>query len=116
MPGNCRPSLRRKTLHNVRLTSGLSNTDKKCIESAFEKLQELDELGVTIEDIRALKEKNTSKKPDYEGDGYDDKGELIYDTMICPNCGKDFEVDYYSGKCCDKCGQMFDRSIENDWS
>lgn len=29
-------------------------------------------------------EKQMLKKPDYEADGYDDKGELIYDTWICP--------------------------------
>ena len=33
------------------------------------------------------------KKPYYEGDGYSD-GELVYDTWICPNCGKSYEVDY----------------------
>ena len=65
--------------------------------------------------IKAL-EKQIPKKPDYEGNGFDDRGELIYDTMYCPNCGKDFEVDYYNGNCCDNCGQTFDRSIENDWS
>ena len=54
MSGNCRPSLRRKTLHNVRLISSLSNTDKKCIESAFVKLQQLDELGLTADKIVEL--------------------------------------------------------------
>ena len=37
-------------------------------------------------------EKQIPKEPDYEGDGYWN-GELVYDTWICPNCGKDYEVD-----------------------
>lgn len=42
--------------------------------------------------IEAL-EKQVPKEPNYEGDGYSD-GELVYDTWICPNCGKYYEVDY----------------------
>lgn len=54
--------------------------------------------------IMAL-EKQMLKKPDYEADGYDDKGELIYDTWICPNCEKRYEVDYDSYDYCLNCGQ-----------
>lgn len=56
--------------------------------------------------LKAL-EKQTPKKPDYEGDGYWN-GELVYDTWICPNCGKDYEVDYDNYKYCPKCGQAID--------
>ncbi len=59
-------------------------------------------------------EKEIAKKPCYEGDGYDDKGNLIYDTAYCPNCNKEFEVYYYSGKRCDDCGQLLDWSDIND--
>ena len=39
-------------------------------------------------------EKQIPKKPDYEGDGYDENGILIYDRAICPNCeNDDFEYD-----------------------
>lgn len=38
MPGKCRPSLRQKTLDNV-LRSNLSQTDKACIEEAFNLLK-----------------------------------------------------------------------------
>ena len=63
--------------------------------------------------IKAL-EKQIPKTPDYEGDGYWD-GELVYDTWICPNCGKDYEVDYDDYKYCPECGQAIDCSAI-DWS
>lgn len=40
MPGKARPSLRSKTLANVR-RSNLSETDKKCIEEIFERYEQL---------------------------------------------------------------------------
>lgn len=58
--------------------------------------------------------KQIPKKPDYEGDGYDENGNLIYDTWICPNCGKHYEVDYDDYNCCPECGQAIDKSL--DWS
>ena len=53
--------------------------------------------------IEAL-EKQISKKPDYEGDGCWN-GELVYDTWICPCCGKHYEVDYEEYDYCPNCGQ-----------
>ncbi len=55
------------------------------------------------EAIKAL-EKQVPKEANYEGDGYSD-GELVYDTWICPNCGKYYEVDYDDYKYCPECGQ-----------
>ena len=60
--------------------------------------------------IEAL-EKQIPKTPNYEGDGYWD-GELVYDTWICPKCGKDYEVDYDDYKYCPDCGQAIDWSEE----
>ena len=60
--------------------------------------------------IEAL-EKQIPKKPDLEGDGYAD-GYLVYDTWICPNCGKHYEVDYEEYDWCPNCGQHIDRSKE----
>lgn len=57
--------------------------------------------------IKAL-EKQLPKIPNYEGDGYDDNGELIYDTYICPNCETHYEVDYDRYKYCPECGQAMD--------
>ena len=52
-------------------------------------------------------EKQIPKKPNYEGDGYWN-GELVYDTWICPHCGKHYEVDYDNYKYCPECGQAID--------
>ena len=57
--------------------------------------------------VEAL-EKQIPKKPDLEGDGYDDNGELIYDTWICPCCEEHYEVDYEEYEFCPKCGQAID--------
>lgn len=40
MSGKTRPSLRQKTLENVK-RSNLSETDKKCIEEVFKQYEEL---------------------------------------------------------------------------
>ncbi len=61
-----------------------------------------------FDNLQELVEKETPKKPDYEGDGYDEKGEIIYDTWICPNCGKRYEVDYDEYDYCPNCGQKID--------
>ena len=65
----------------------------------------------TPEECRAAVKKQTAKKPDYEGDGYSD-GHLVYDTWICPCCGKHFEVDYDDYDYCPECGQKLDWSTE----
>lgn len=65
--------------------------------------------------LQELVDKAKPKKVSYEGDGYDDKGELIYDTAICPTCERKFEVDYDEhSKYCPSCGQVLDWSDENE--
>lgn len=50
---------------------------------------------------------------EYEADGYDDNGELIYDTAYCPNCRNEYEVYYdYHDNYCRKCGQKLDWRTE----
>ena len=61
-------------------------------------------------EIERLEKHELSEAMKFNGDGYDDKGNLIYDTAYCPTCDKEFEVYYYSGKCCDDCGQALDWS------
>lgn len=61
----------------------------------------------TVEECRAAMEKQIAKKPDFEGDGYAD-GHLVYDTWICPCCGKHYEVDYDDYDFCPNCGQKID--------
>ena len=77
---------------------------------ALEEIQQYRAIG-TLEKCRAAVEKQTAKKPDYEGDGYAD-GHLVYDTWICPCCGKHYEVDYDNYNYCPDCGQKLDWSDE----
>ena len=58
--------------------------------------------------IKAL-EKQIAKKPTYEGDAYSD-GQLVYDTWVCPCCGRSYELDYDDYDYCPNCGQNLDWS------
>lgn len=49
-------------------------------------------------------EKQISKPMLLEGDGYAD-GVMIYDTWICPRCGKHYELEYDDYDFCPNCGQ-----------
>lgn len=62
--------------------------------------------------IEALK-KQIPRKPSYSGDGYAD-GYLVYDTYECPNCGKQYEVDYDNYIYCPECGQRLDMTMEEE--
>lgn len=64
----------------------------------------------TVGECRKAAEKQIPKKPSIEGDGYDNDGNMIYDTWICPECGKRFEVDCDRYKYCPECGQHLDLS------
>ena len=77
---------------------------------ALEEVQQYRKIG-TVEECRAAVEKQTAKKPDYEGDGYSD-GQLVYDTWICPCCGQHYEVDCDRYDYCPNCGQKLDWSDE----
>lgn len=57
-------------------------------------------------------EKQIPKTPDYEGNGYDSDGNMIYDTWVCPNCGEHYEVEYDKYDYCPTCGQAFDWSVK----
>ena len=56
-------------------------------------------------------EKQIPQIPNYEGDGYSE-GKLVYDTWICPNCGKYYEVGYDNYDYCPNCGQHIQHA---DW-
>ena len=75
----------------------------------FEELEEYRAIG-TVEECREAREKQEPQKPDIWGDGYDDKGNMIYDMYDCPNCGKSYEIDYDDYKYCPECGQAIDWS------
>lgn len=50
------------------------------------------------------------EKPTFEGDGYDDSGNIIYDTWICPCCQDRYEVDCERHNHCPTCSQTIDWS------
>lgn len=89
----------------VQKVEDLNNAYAMAIQ-ALEEVQQYRQIG-TVEECRMAVEKQTAKKPDYEGDGYSE-GQLVYDTWICPSCGKHYEVDYDSYDYCPNCGQMLD--------
>ena len=85
----------KEALQNIRnLTKHLDNSDDRLVD--------------TFRLVIIALNKQTPKKPDYEGDGYDRKGNMIYDTWVCPNCGEEYEVDYDDYKYCPNCGQRLD--------
>lgn len=55
--------------------------------------------GFTFNSLLEAREKQTAKRP-----GYSD-GQLVYDTWICPCCGKHYEVDCDRYDYCPNCGQ-----------
>ena len=73
------------------------------------------DLAVCADNIATLRmaaealEKQIPKKPNLWGDGYAD-GVLVYDMYECPNCGKNYEVDYEKYDHCPNCGQKLDWS------
>ena len=85
-------------------------TSVKTAIKALEEVQQYHQIG-TVEECREAVEKQTAKKPDYEGDGFSD-GQLVYDTWICPCCGKHYEVDCDRYYYCPICGQHIDWSDE----
>lgn len=80
--------------------------------SALEEIQKYRAIG-TVEECREAVEKEKAKKPDFEGDGCDKAGNIIYDTWICPCCNKRYEVDYDDYDFCPNCGQKIDWSEED---
>ena len=59
--------------------------------------------------VQAL-EKQTPEIPAYEGDGYDQEGNIIFDEWLCPCCNARYEVDYDEYDFCPYCGQSIDWS------
>ena len=91
-----------------------------CVEELKAIIQQCKEMGwlnvkfEVLDEINEMVDRATSSKVSYEGDGYDDKGELIYDTAICPSCGRKFEVDYdEQSDYCPSCGQKLDWMVAN---
>ncbi len=75
--------------------------------NALEEIQQYRAIG-TVEECRKARERLTLKTPSIFGDGYDDEGNMIYDMYECPNCGKNYEIDYEKYDHCPACGQAID--------
>lgn len=79
--------------------------ERRCgLDAVVEKCMEYEKIG-TVEECREAVEKQKPNPPTLEGDGYDEDGEMIYDTWICPSCGEDYEVGYDDYDFCPNCGQ-----------
>lgn len=85
-----------------------NNMIQNLAENAYINMCTVEEMNIIIECLK----KQIPKRPDYEGNGYDENGNLIYDTWICPSCEEEYEVDYEEYKFCPNCGQRIDWSGE----
>ena len=96
----------RKALINILKDVEQDGLLKICqiIELLEDQPKAYEDTGLTPDQIVELKERDTAKEPQFEGDGYAD-GEMVYDEWICPNCGEYYEVDYDDYDFCPKCGQ-----------
>lgn len=101
-----------KRLSSMLGTIGETEDYTEVAINALEELEQYHAIG-TVEECRAAVEKQTAKKPDFEGDGYAD-GNLVYDTWICPCCEKHYEVDYDDYDFCPNCGQKIDWSEKDE--
>ena len=101
-----------ETIETMRDVIDTGNHDRMFLDTYYwlKMLSEYRKNG-TVEEFREAVEKQKPKMPDYEGDGYADE-EMVYDTWICPNCGKKYEVDYDDYKHCPNCGQAIDENLE----
>lgn len=83
--------------------------DAEVGEDVYDDISRVDELLQLNKIISKALKKQIPKIPDYEGDGYAD-GFPIYDTWICPSCGRHYEIDYDHYVYCPECGQLIDWS------
>lgn len=104
-----------KELHEIRPRGGIIPQKRaEALDVAIQALEEVQQYRVigTPEELQAAMEKQIAKKPTYEGDGYWD-GQLVYDTWVCPCCGRSYELDYDDCDYCPNCGQNLDWSDLN---
>lgn len=94
----------KRLTHKARYEAGYKLNKGVKEWQAADRLGAYENTGLTPEQVKELKERDTAKEPQYEGDGYSE-GEMVYDTWICPNCGTKYEVDYDDYDFCPNCGQ-----------
>ena len=81
--------------------------DEEVGEDVYSDISKIDELLQLNKIVSKALERQIPEIPDYEGDGYAD-GFLVYDTWICPRCGRHYEIDYDHYVYCPECGQRID--------
>ena len=105
---------------NPKIKNAFANSSTQICQNCDHKDEYIEDLEAEVAEYRAIGmpeecrvavEKQKPKRPDYEGDGYAD-GHLVYDTWICPCCGKHYEIDCDDYDYCPNCGQKLDRSDE----
>ncbi len=74
--------------------------------------QELEGAAASIEELVQTEamQKQEPEALDWEGDGYDEDGNIIYDIAKCRTCGHEFEegINDWGSKYCPDCGQRLD--------
>lgn len=73
-------------------------------------------LPPTIDKTTMALEKQEPVEAEYEGDSYDEYGNIIYDTWICPTCGTRHEIDFDDYDYCPNCGQRVTRKEVEQWT
>lgn len=107
------------TIQDIMNSKLTNDKTAEALESNYLGLMETPGIERDVEQERYIKLNKlerlmTPQKPDYEADGYDDKGRLCYDTAYCPNCQQEYEVGYDNPEHCKNCGQALDWSGEEE--
>jgi hypothetical protein len=110
-------------INDLTVTVGLTTTVNSTLKFKMDtkQLKKLIKLAETLGNLyyQAYREqqgeRNTPRRPDYEGDGYAD-GHLVYDTAYCPECRHRFEegVNDWGSAFCSDCGQALDWEPDPD--
>lgn len=105
-------------VNDLTVVVGLSTSVKSTLKFKMDSklLKKLIKLAETVGTLyyQAFREaegaRATATRPDYEGDGYDENGVLIYDMAYCPECRHSFEegINDWGSAFCPDCGQKLD--------